>query len=88
MRRRLTRRQKERRLADEQRCLVDLLRHFHKLGYSLADCADRRRLDREPGELLKYARMAGLIFPDSVHVAEQRYVEIAERKRSPGDIPF
>jgi hypothetical protein len=72
-RRRLTAEQRRRRFNDDQRCMVPLLRHFHGLGYSLKECADKRRLDREPIELLRYARMAGLIFPDSVEVAEEAF---------------
>jgi hypothetical protein len=72
-----TQRQKE----DDQRYLPGLLRHFHKLGYSLAQCADRRRLNRKPVDLLHHARLLGLVFPDHDEINEQARLKAMNAKK-------
>ena len=48
-----------------------MLRHFHGLGYGLRDCAHPQRMGGKLADLLRLARQAGLIFPDSLEVAAE-----------------
>jgi hypothetical protein len=60
---------------------IELLRHFHKLGYSLRECGDPRRLRQSNGQLLALAREANLIFPDSVDLSLQE--QLSQRRSRP-----
>jgi hypothetical protein len=49
--------------------MIEVLRHFHSLGYTLMQCCERKRMNRKPRTLLEYARYGNLVFPDSIDVA-------------------
>jgi hypothetical protein len=51
--------------------VVELLKHFHRLGYSLTQCSHPLRLGRTPEDLLPLAREAGVVFADQIEVARK-----------------
>jgi hypothetical protein len=55
----------------DRRRAIGLLRHFRSLNYTLADCADPRRLRIDPHTLLELAREAGTVFRDEREFAKR-----------------
>jgi hypothetical protein len=58
---------------------VEVLRHFHSLGYGLRDVVHPRRMGGKLADLLSLAHKAGLIFPDTLDVA----AEVARERHCP-----
>lgn len=49
-----------------QRQMEALLRYYQKTGFTLAQCADPKHLNRTVGTLKDYAKRFSLAFPDYV----------------------
>ena len=60
---------------------IELLRHFHGLGYSLRECGDPRRLRQSTEQLLALAREANLIFADSIDLSLEERAR--QRRKGP-----
>jgi hypothetical protein len=56
-------------LTDRRRA-IEVLRHLHKVGRPLAECADPRRLRIDPKTMLDLCREAALVFPDEREFAK------------------
>jgi hypothetical protein len=50
---------------------IAVLRHFHSLGYGLRDIVHPLRMGGKLADLLRLARLAGLVFPDTLEVAAE-----------------
>lgn len=60
---------------------VELLQHFHGLGYTLRDCMHPSRLGYRPAALAKLARQGNVQFPDVDEVEKEGRELAASRRR-------